>query len=312
METTEQVISEKELNVSLSNEKTIEELISDNTLTNSKVGVAFINGSRIETRVVEYSPEMAERILKERNTTNRKVNKISVNLLSKEMEKGKWVFNGDSIRFNEKGVLIDGQHRLLSIIKSNKSQTIMTITGLDVDTFETIDVGMKRSSSDIMSIYGIEDPTLTASIVKFIYAFKGGKFSANRNTVRNLNNQEIMPYYYTLDGITDSVEFTKRMKKEGEGLISPSIIGGMHYLMTKVDVKMGNDFIEKACLGTNLEDESPIKALRNKLIKAKVNNKYKLTNLDMLANIAQTWNLYKEGVKVQKIRLPKELKIEIK
>lgn len=279
---------------------------------NSKTGKSSIDGLNIEVRLVVVTPILATKILAERNTLNRKLNPISVNLLTKEMLADKWVFNGETISFDKNGILSNGQHRLESIVKSNKSQTLLVVTGIGENGFETIDIGLKRSASDTLSIYNIQDPTLTASIVKFIYAFENGKYSANRNTVRNLNNQEIYPYYLNLKNITDSVTFTKDMSKRGQSLVSPSTVGGLHYLMSKIDVNMANDFIEKMCVGTELDESSPITALRKKLISAKTNPKYKLTNESLLENIVRTWNLSRLGVSASKIRINSDFVMELK
>lgn len=278
----------------------------------STSGHANVNGNKIETMMVLVTPELAQIMIDEANTMNRKVNPINVNLLSKEMSLDKWGFNGDAIRINKYGVISDGQHRLLSIINSGKEQICLIVIGINEDSFETIDVGIKRSSSDIFSIYNIERPTLTSAIVKFIYAFESGKFSANRNTHRNLNNQDIIPYYETLEDLKTSVDFTYNVTKKGQALVPPSTVGGLHYLMSKIDKEKADEFIDKMCVGENLDIDSPITALRNKLIKAKTNDKYKLTNKSMLENIIQAWNFFREGSQCKHIKITSDFEIKMK
>jgi hypothetical protein len=278
----------------------------------STVGTAMVNGSKIETRYVTITPSLAQRMLDERNLRNRKINKISVNLINKEMSKGAWKFNGDSIRFDSEGILSDGQHRLMGIVESNTSQQCIVTTGLDEDTFETIDIGFKRSTSDILSINHVPNPTTTAMMVKFTYAFRNGKYSANRNTVRNLNNQEVVPYYKGLTKYQDSVNFILTTTKGQAALMSKSTLGGLHYEMTQINEVIADEFISKLITGVNLGDDSPIAALRNKLLKAKTNNRYKLTNQDMLENVVQAWNYFRVDAKVKNIRIAPDFEMLLK
>jgi len=281
---------------------------------NSIVGVNVVSDNKIETRVVFITPKLAQKILDERNSLNRKVNKKNVNLLSKDMVGGKWKFNGDSIRFNTQGVLSDGQHRLLAIIKSKTTQPIVVINGIDEESFETIDVGFKRSLSDMLSINNIENPILTSQIIKFIYAIRNGKYSANRNTIRNLSNQDAIPYLQTLDNMSNSVEFVKTLSKNKghQALIGKPVLGGLHYLMSEIDKDKADYFIEKISTGIDLGENSPIIALRNKLIKAKTNNRYKLTNMAMLENVVQSWNYLREGSEVKNIRIKSDFEMILK
>jgi len=280
------------------------------SLTGSNVGK--VEGMALESRMVVMTPALAATILDSRNTSNRKISKAHVNLLAKFMENGDWDFNGDSIRFDENGVLIDGQHRLLAIIKSKTSQIVLILTGVEHKAFDTIDIGSKRSGSDIFSINNIKNETLTASVVKFIYAFKNGKFSANRNTIRNLSTHEIMDYYESLDNVQESIDFASKLKTKGQRLFTPSLLGGLHYLFSEVDADMADDFMTKLYVGVNLDENSPITPLRNKLFKAKIDKNFKLTNQSLLQTIVFVWDKYSNGKKSKTLRVPDDYEIVIK
>lgn len=275
----------------------------------SIVGKSIIDESTIETRVVFITPKLAQDILDDRNTTNRKISKPNLRFLIKEIESGNWHMNGDSIRFNSEGVLTDGQHRLLAIVKTGQTLPFVVITGLDAEVFKTIDVGRKRTGSDVMSIEGIKNSNQVAAITKFIYAFRVGKYSENRATHRTLSNVELIDYYYTLDEIDKSISFYNQYGRKAQGLLSPSIIGGFHFLMSEIDGEQANEFLSKVCTGVGLEDNSPMTALRNKLIKAKVDKNYKLTNLELLSNIVYAWNKFRKGQTARNIRVPNDYKL---
>ena len=266
----------------------------------------------LEIRVVIMTPVLAKNILDTRNTSNRKLTISNVKLLTKMMNEGKWDFNGDSIRFDDKGVMIDGQHRLYAIVNSEKSSPMIVITGVNTDAFDTIDIGTKRSASDIFSINNIANEVLTASVVKFIYAFKNGKYSASRNTIRNLQNHEIMEYYQSLPNINDSIDFASKLKSKGQSLITPSILGGMHYLLSEVDPEMATEFMQQLYVGTNLPDNSPIIPLRNRLIKTKIDKNFTLTNSVLLQSIVFVWDKVRAGKTCKTLKVQTEYPIEVK
>jgi len=123
---------------------------------------------------VLITPEMAKRML-EKNGHNRKVSTANVSKITNAMKVNKWAYNGEPIIIGEDGTLLDGQHRLLGIIKADKEihmevvkdvKEICEYTGVNV--FATIDVGKNRSAADVISI---QDKSVKAlDIVKMIRA----------------------------------------------------------------------------------------------------------------------------------------------
>lgn len=65
------------------------------------------------------TPERAATIM-EQNIINRKINQANVDFLVDQMNDDQFVFNGESIIISNEGHLLDGQHRLMACIKSNK------------------------------------------------------------------------------------------------------------------------------------------------------------------------------------------------
>lgn len=285
---------------------------------NGTLDAFLVTGSEIgraddfEVRVVVVTPSLARNILETRNVSNRKITKTNIKLISKAMVEGKWDFNGDAIRFDKNGNMIDGQHRLMSIVNTGLSIPMVIMTGISKDAFDTIDIGTKRSASDILSINKIKNEVLTASVVKFIYAFKNGKYSANRNTVRNLQNHEIMDYYDSLPNIVESVDFASKLKSKGQKLFTPSLLGGMHYLLSEKDPEMATEFLEQLYVGSNLPNDSPIISLRNRLIKTKIDKNFTLTNTVLLQSILFVWDKFKTGKTCKTLKVPQDYPIVIK
>lgn len=110
------------------------------------------------------------------------------------MSRSEWELNGDSIRFSETGVLLDGQHRLAAIIKSGVSIETLVVTGLPDSVFDVIDVGARRSAGDVLDIRGYKNYNTVAAAAKmyFVWEAHGNPFHgtapSSRPTIRQIEH----------------------------------------------------------------------------------------------------------------------------
>lgn len=102
------------------------------------------------------TPAMAEYYLS-KNVINRKVNEVAVRNYHKLITSGNFFPTHQGIAFYKDGTLADGQHRLLAIIKANKTVKLLVTTGLDKEAAVAIDVHRKRTMVDGLKISGISD-----------------------------------------------------------------------------------------------------------------------------------------------------------
>ena len=98
--------------------------------------------------VYTFSPKMALHILKERMVKNRFVNVANVKSCTDALRNGRWQENGESLKVNKNLKLNDGQHRLMACWNSQKPLTTVVATGVDTETYTTIDQGKVRSLYD--------------------------------------------------------------------------------------------------------------------------------------------------------------------
>jgi hypothetical protein len=108
-----------------------------------------------KTQKVTITPEIAEKILM-KNESNRTLNKDIVNKYVREIIDNQWSeFTPDPIVINLNGILLNGQHRLNAVVKSNKSvgfnlyiESNTSLTPMDLNC----DLGLKRNNSDLTGI----------------------------------------------------------------------------------------------------------------------------------------------------------------
>lgn len=107
----------------------------------------------METRLTLVSPAMAREWL-ERNHDNRPLRPGVVDGFLAAYRRGEWKITHQGIAFAKSGRLLDGQHRLTFISElPEKTVVPMNVTAdLDEDTFDSIDQGFKRTTSDLYAV----------------------------------------------------------------------------------------------------------------------------------------------------------------
>lgn len=97
----------------------------------------------MKAEIVNVTPQLAAEFL-EKNANNRSLSNAVVEHYAMQMRSGKWIANGETIKFGSNGELVDGQHRLQAIIQSGVTVTMVVVTGVPEGSKETIDVGKVR------------------------------------------------------------------------------------------------------------------------------------------------------------------------
>ena len=100
------------------------------------------------------TPEQAQEYLKFNTENYRSISKDRVISYAGDMANGKWQFNGEAIKFDENGKLIDGQHRLHAIVRANVPVDMLVIRGVK-ENVNIYDIGSRRSMGQIAKARGI-------------------------------------------------------------------------------------------------------------------------------------------------------------
>lgn len=99
------------------------------------------------------TPKMAQEYLKCNVANYRSISRQRVMSYSNDMLNGSWQSNGEAIKFDEQGNLLDGQHRLHAIVKAGVPVNMIVIRGLGQET-NIFDIGMGRSLGQIAQASG--------------------------------------------------------------------------------------------------------------------------------------------------------------
>jgi hypothetical protein len=115
--------------------------------------------------IVQVDPKLAEKWLSG-NVRNRKLKPDRITYYAREMAAGRWSFTGEAIQFDANGVLLNGQHRLHSIIKSGVTVPLAVVRNLEPEAQVVMDSGVKRTIADTLTINGEKNATLLAGALR--------------------------------------------------------------------------------------------------------------------------------------------------
>jgi len=231
------------------------------------------------------------------NKSNRRIKERHVSFLVSEILEGRWHSNtGESIKIATDGTLIDGQHRLSAIVKSNKALNILVCRDMDKEVFSVIDTGISRDAKDVFKMSNVKNEIgVTASLKKYI-DFKNGH-STSKGSAK-ISNQNLLDFYNKNEKYYQSVwnESQKNYNAFAK-IISTSTICAFSLLFNDISKKDSEDFFNQLCSGINITNPT-IFVLRTRLMKNKMSAS-KLRDSVVNAYIIKSWNAFRKGSEIK-------------
>ena len=107
----------------------------------------------VRSIAVMLTPASAQRLL-ERNIHNRKISEKVIQKYIMEIKAGEWRLTPAGVGFNDRGELVDGQHRLHAIARANIAVPMIITLGLPAAGQEKVDRQRRRSLFDALYLAG--------------------------------------------------------------------------------------------------------------------------------------------------------------
>ena len=236
------------------------------------------------------TPTLAAHWVEQFNLRNRKMSEKIVDEYATHLLDGEWRLNGESIKFDTAGNLIDGQHRLAAVVKSGKAMTTLVVWGLDEESYETVDTGKKRITADAMHRDGEANSTLLAATLGVQWRFDRGYIASSIKTGKyKPSTVALKETLIRHPLIRVSVSWVGRTK--ARRLAPTSILAFAHYQFSVLDPVLCEQFFHALTYGEDLGSAHPIYRLRERLLDNRT-SKGKLGNVYILALIIKTWNAW--------------------
>lgn len=178
----------------------------------------------MEMMVEEITPQMAEEYLSH-NMVNRTINRNRVIAYSNDMKTGEWQLNGESIKFDDSGNMVDGQHRLSAIIRANVSVKTFVLRGVE-SGISLYDRGRNRSVTDTLIISGMNKALADKSVVaisKIYYRIYGISNTSDAQVRRFIEKYQdsLMTVYEISRGKTGKRSGSTRINVRSGNMLAP-------------------------------------------------------------------------------------------
>lgn len=252
----------------------------------------------MEFRKQLVTPSLAAQML-EANVKNRRIKMPVLLRYTQEMTAGRWKEDtGETIKISKTGLVLDGQHRLMAVVKANKPINFHIVYDLEDSVFDVLDTGSIRNASDVFLIEKIKNDNILPSIITTYEILK-------KSVVKMINgqsvskqyrptNHELKQMYYLRESFWQTVANQSQIWYHSFAkILPPSTIGGFYAFFYDINEKDAFDFMHQLCTGKDIKNNS-IALLRTKLMQDKIDQK-KIPASIKQAYIIKTWNYYRQN-----------------
>ncbi len=279
----------------------------------------------ITTKMETITPEHAASYLK-KMIVNRPLSESKSLEYAVAMDEGKWCLNGETIKFNDGGMLFDGQHRLQACVLAGKPFKTYVIRGIeDKMAFATVDVGRTRTHGDIFGIAGIPNSNQVSGAAMLIYLIKNNmvsalgvknrRYSANTKSelLQRLKTKQVRATTVTKEDLLKFVEpfrnrlinavrFGKTMEGRGKRMLTGGQIGGLFFLFSEKSEPDAVRFFTDLAEGVGLSSTDPVYRLRERLISNSMSPN-KINRFAVVFLVCKAWSKRRGGEKVTNLKI---------
>ena len=206
------------------------------------------------------TPQLAAAYL-QASKVNRPVSRHNLDRICLAIKTGEWVANGDAIRFDTSGRLLDGHHRLMAVAKTGMSINTLVVRNIIPRAFLTIDTGKLRNAADVFGILGEVNTTRLSAMVRFVIQYESGQIKSGQ-----ISNEVMVAALTRHPGLRGWTHYTKSLSKITN---FGSYIAAVGYLAALSRPEEARQFIDDLCSGAGLLKGSPALTLRERLVQSK-------------------------------------------
>lgn len=242
--------------------------------------------NKITNQLETVTPDMAKRFLKD-NVKNRKLKKRLVDQIANDIKKGQFHLTHQGIAFDTKGELLDGQHRLAAIVQAGKSVPLYVTRGLDPEMMNVVDVGAKRTQSDMLGIHGYENATVLAAAAQIYYNYMQDNFAMTQKSGRYVNNFELLGFVQDHPELIDACKWVGNNKKVRQ-LGYPAVITAFWVILHKKNKTKAGEFFKVLIENYSEKRNHPAMVLNEHILRKKAQDK-KLPRAYLMAAFCRSW-----------------------
>lgn len=262
-----------------------------------------VNPPKVTSTVETITPAIAREYL-EHNKTNRAMRRTALAAYRRDMQSGRWAFTAEPIKFDWRGHLIDGQHRLAALADlEGITIKALVVRGLDPDAQLQMDQGARRTPGDQLTLIGVRNGNAVAAVVRsYLTWTRGGYFGDNKRFT--LTTQDVIKYVEENPEVEEFVQLRLTLL---HAIQAPnSLAGGIWYRFGEVDIEAADEFMARVADGQMIKIGDPQYALREKLRRL-ASASVRTSDREITLYFVKAWTAWRKGKSVTNFTKPNRI-----
>jgi hypothetical protein len=254
--------------------------------------VRFIGDPPDNSRVYEINPSMAQYLLDRYNIANRPTKPAKIALYGETMAKQEWRLTGDTVKFSDRGILRDGQNRLMACVRSGTPFTTHVVFGIDDSFFNVMDQGKNRDGSDLLAIAGVANSTIVAGAVRWAHLYETGTIMQRTTLPPPEVLRLYQERYHHVVNFVSHARATYNHTKWPAGFIAGSL-----YHLARIDGKAAHDFAHAMANNNFTGRYLPLAKMNSQLAGIAGVSSGRINDVVRAALLIICWNLVRDNKK---------------
>jgi len=249
----------------------------------------------IQVQVETITPDVAAELLgKSEKFKNRTIRKQHVARLARDMQNGAWQLNGESIKINDAGEAIDGQHRLRACIIAGVPFDTTIARGVPSSAYKTIDHGTPRKFKDTLTIQGYRYSVNLAAATSSVWNITKGSLTSGSLRPTDTELSEVLVDWPGLIEWTSLITNDEILRRISMGAALPT---ALFTLFSSIDADLAEKLHSSLSKGIGLDSaHDPALLLRNLLLRHSGRvSVHRPTRSSIAAWYIKTWNDMRSG-----------------
>jgi hypothetical protein len=252
-------------------------------------------------KLVTVSPELATKWLNG-HVNFRPISERTISQYIADIAGGRWQENGETIKLDEHGKLVDGQHRLEAIIRSGKSVESWVFEGARKAILRTVDTGKRRTLGDLLHHNGEKYPNALATLLGMVHRHLMGQLrdAASRGAMSHQRGETLLSKFNEARQSIALVHADTR-----KTLVPRTMLAFVHMMAGRHDDKeMADLWLKEVITGENISAKHPTYELRKWMVNRLATSRpgAKASPVVMLAVTTKSWFYFRDGEKVSVLR----------
>lgn len=255
----------------------------------------------IETRTETIDAKWAQDALSKNMKNFRKYrSERHVARLRDDMLAGSWQENGESIKFDVDGNLVDGQHRLAAVIQADVEIRSSVTRGLPTGADLNLDSGKVRNITDVLKDLGEKNARVLSSALRLICCLDRVEDPVAGSLRRALSIREYLETHRRHPKLGESV--STRGQRPSWARFAGVIV--LHYKAGRMpdSQEIADKFFHGLATGEDLNEGNPVRLLREKLANDYIKAVHLLDIWARTALVFKAWNIFVRGDTREQLR----------